>query len=47
MFSFETEILEKKINDWKIYAAPMEKLFIDIGVPEDFSRSQTLLVDRN
>ncbi|MEI2694496.1 MAG: sugar phosphate nucleotidyltransferase [Saprospiraceae bacterium] len=47
VFSFETEILEKKINDWKIYAAPMEKLFIDIGVPEDFSRSQTLLVDRN
>lgn len=47
VFSFETEILEKKIKDWNIYAAPMEKLFIDIGVPEDFKRSQTLLLDRN
>jgi len=45
IFSFETEILEKKIRDWRMYVAPMDKLFIDIGIPEDYALSQKLLID--
>lgn len=40
VFSFEKEILEKEIVNRKIYGLISEGYFIDIGIPEDFSRAQ-------
>jgi D-glycero-alpha-D-manno-heptose 1-phosphate guanylyltransferase len=37
-FSFEKEYLERKEN--RIFAIVQDEYFIDIGIPEDFSRSQ-------
>jgi len=39
-FSFETEIMEKKVREMKIYAFPSKGYFIDIGVPDDYVKAQ-------
>lgn len=39
-FSFETEIMEKKVKEIKIYAFKSSGYFIDIGVPEDYAKAQ-------
>ncbi len=37
-FSFEKDYLEKNIDSKKFYGLPCEYYFIDIGIPEDYSR---------
>lgn len=39
-FSFEKDILEKRVGEGKIAYKEFEDYFIDLGVPEDFSRAQ-------
>lgn len=39
-FSFEQQILEKKLKELRISAFPSEGYFIDIGVPEDYYKAQ-------
>ena len=41
-FSFETEILEKKVNEWKMCGFISEGLFIDIGIPEDYAKADEI-----
>ncbi|MBR9860970.1 NTP transferase domain-containing protein [bacterium] len=41
-FSFEQEILEKKLQDWKMGAFLSEGLFIDIGIPADYERAASI-----
>ncbi len=40
-FSFEKEILEKEFEKGTVFGKVFEGYFIDIGIPEDFARSQT------
>lgn len=42
-FSFEKDYLEKSVGDEhiKMYGSVQDEYFIDIGIPEDFSRAQT------
>lgn len=42
IFSFE-EFLNQNINNLNIYAYKTNKLFIDIGIPEDYKRAQDIL----
>lgn len=42
-FSFESDYLQKKVGQIFIYAHVREGYFIDIGIPEDYSRAQTEL----
>ena len=42
-FSFESDYLVPNVADLKPLAFPTEGLFIDIGVPEDYTRAQSLL----
>ncbi|MCE5346113.1 MAG: nucleotidyltransferase family protein [Bacteroidales bacterium] len=42
-FSFEKEILEKEDASYKITGYAFNNLFIDIGVPEDYSRAKLIL----
>ncbi len=42
-FSFETEILERKVSDWDMFASVQKVDFIDIGIPEDFHKAQSFL----
>ena len=39
-FSFEKDYLEKYFDTRKIYGAVQDEYFIDIGIPEDYSRVQ-------
>lgn len=39
-FSFEKEFLEKYTSQLKMYAAPLEGYFIDIGIPTDYAKAQ-------
>lgn len=41
-FSFESEILSARVTSLKPLAFMVDGLFIDMGVPEDFARAQTL-----
>lgn len=41
-YSFETEILEAKVNTTKLKGYISEGLFIDIGIPQDYERAQTI-----
>ena len=43
VFSFEKDFLEKYIGQENIIGYPSEAFFIDIGIPEDYERAQTLL----
>lgn len=40
-FSFEKEILEKEIQNGRIFGLQSNGYFIDIGIPEDYARAQT------
>lgn len=42
-FSFETDFLQKNISDLKIYGMNVVQNFIDIGIPEEYERSQDLI----
>jgi D-glycero-alpha-D-manno-heptose 1-phosphate guanylyltransferase len=46
-FSFETDLLVPHVTDIKPCAFPTPGVFIDIGVPEDYARAQTLLEARH
>jgi len=39
-FSFEKEILEQSVAQKMFYGKAFEQYFIDIGIPEDYARSQ-------
>lgn len=43
-FSFEKDYLEKYIVSKKIYGQIQDEYFIDIGIPEDFEKAQTELI---
>ncbi|MEJ7684414.1 MAG: hypothetical protein WKG06_42520 [Segetibacter sp.] len=43
-FSFEKEYLEKFIGKRRFYGVIQDEYFIDIGIPEDFERAQTELI---
>lgn len=45
-FSIETDYLEPNVEVGKVDVVPIDGLFIDIGIPEDFVRAQTLLAGR-
>lgn len=38
-FSFEKDILEKKIADLRIFGLPQQSYFIDIGIPSDYEKA--------
>jgi D-glycero-alpha-D-manno-heptose 1-phosphate guanylyltransferase len=42
-FSFEQELLVPQVRSIRPLAFPTTGLFIDIGIPEDYARAQTLL----
>lgn len=42
-FSFEQDVMEAYVNSIPFYGFVSEGYFIDIGIPEDFSRAQTEL----
>jgi len=39
-FSFEKEVLERRVGDGIIYGLKVDKYFIDIGIPEDYQQAQ-------
>jgi D-glycero-alpha-D-manno-heptose 1-phosphate guanylyltransferase len=39
-FSFETDIMEAKVNDYNFQAFKSDGYFIDIGIPEDYKKAQ-------
>jgi D-glycero-alpha-D-manno-heptose 1-phosphate guanylyltransferase len=39
-FSFEKDVLEKKVSQSLIAGLPSDKYFIDIGIPEDYYKAQ-------
>ena len=45
-FSIETDYLVPEVARATVEVFVTEGVFIDIGIPEDYSRAQTLLVDR-
>lgn len=45
-FSFEKEILEKEIHNGRIFGLRSDGYFIDIGIPEDYTRAQTDFLDK-
>lgn len=45
-FSFEKEVLEKYVNDLRFYGKSFNNYFIDIGIPEDYLKSQTDFKER-
>jgi D-glycero-alpha-D-manno-heptose 1-phosphate guanylyltransferase len=42
-FSFETDYLQKYYDEKNMYGVPGDGYFIDIGIPEDYTRAQTEL----
>lgn len=44
-FSFEKDYLEKFISERDMYGFVQDKYFIDIGIPEDYSKAQTEIPD--
>ena len=45
VWSFEKDYLEKFIHQHRIFGMEQNKYFIDIGIPEDFTRAQTELIN--
>lgn len=41
-YSFESEVLEKKVTESKLAGYISDQLFIDIGIPSDYERAQTI-----
>ena len=46
-FSFETDYLQKYYSTRKIYALEQDAYFIDIGIPGDYQKAQTELIQTN
>ena len=46
-FSFETDYLPHALQHGSLMACPCDGLFIDIGIPEDYSKAQQLLASRH
>ena len=44
-FSIEQDLFEKQVTELRIGGIEMDGYFIDIGIPEDFERAQTEMVD--
>lgn len=44
VFSLENDYFERVVESGNLYAAPCGGTFIDIGIPEDYSRAQDLLL---
>jgi D-glycero-alpha-D-manno-heptose 1-phosphate guanylyltransferase len=44
VFSFEKDYLEKEYRQGSIYGMVSDAYFIDIGIPEDYQRAQTELI---
>lgn len=44
-FSFETDYLQKFYSTRKIYGVIQDAYFIDIGIPEDYRKAQTELIN--
>jgi D-glycero-alpha-D-manno-heptose 1-phosphate guanylyltransferase len=44
-FSFEKDYLEKNVEKRKLYGLVQDEYFIDIGIPEDYSRAQSELLN--
>ncbi len=42
-FSWEKDFLEKEILNQSLYGSVFDNTFIDIGIPEDYERAQSLL----
>ncbi|MFI5134767.1 MAG: HAD-IIIA family hydrolase [Chitinophagales bacterium] len=42
-FSFEKDLMQKYCSEMKFYGFPFNDYFIDIGIPEDYSRAQNEL----
>lgn len=42
-FSFETDILPPLVEAGQVYSSVCKGFFLDIGIPEDYSRGQTLI----
>jgi len=42
-FSFESDFLEKHLNELEVYAMESSEYFIDIGVPKDYEKARTEL----
>ena len=45
VFSFEKDVLEKKLDLFSIGSSKFEEFFIDIGIEEDFIRAQSLFTN--
>lgn len=45
VWSFEKDYLEKLIHKHRIFGMEQNKYFIDIGIPEDFARAQSELIN--
>lgn len=43
VFSLEKDLLEKEANSWKLKGQVFDDPFIDIGIPEDYMRAQSVL----
>lgn len=46
-FSFESDFLEKEINNYKLYSSSIDGYFIDIGIPEDYHIAQNKFIVGN
>jgi D-glycero-alpha-D-manno-heptose 1-phosphate guanylyltransferase len=44
-FSFEVDFLEKQLDKLEIHGLIFDNYFIDIGIPEDYQRAQSELMD--
>jgi D-glycero-alpha-D-manno-heptose 1-phosphate guanylyltransferase len=44
VFSFEKDYLEKYYKARRLFGLIQDRYFIDIGIPEDYKRAQTELV---
>jgi len=44
-FSFEKDYLEKNVRERRLYGLVQDQYFIDIGIPEDYARAQSELLN--
>lgn len=44
-FSFEKDFLERYLTQLAVYGLPMKGYFLDIGIPEDYTRAQEELLE--
>lgn len=46
VFSFETEVLQKEAQSSELKGSVFDTTFIDIGIPEDYYRAESILVNK-